>query len=130
MWNDQDRPGRIGWMDLTVEDAPGVRDFYSAVAAWQPSEVPMEGYSDFAMSVAGTEDGLTGICHRRGQNAAIPAQWIPYIVVADLAAAAAEAANRGAELLVPPSDAEGGGYAIVRGLAGEVFGLWQDAPAS
>jgi large conductance mechanosensitive channel protein len=29
-------PGSIGWLDLTVEDAPRLRDFYSAVVGWKP----------------------------------------------------------------------------------------------
>lgn len=37
-------------MDLTVADAPAVRDFYAAVAGWTPAEVPMGGYSDYCMN--------------------------------------------------------------------------------
>ncbi len=31
--------GTVGWMDLTVPDAPALRDFYSAVVGWTSSEV-------------------------------------------------------------------------------------------
>ena len=31
--------GSISWVDLTVPDAPGVRDFYAAVTGWRPSPV-------------------------------------------------------------------------------------------
>ena len=27
-------PGTIAWADLTVADAPAVRDFYATVAGW------------------------------------------------------------------------------------------------
>jgi predicted enzyme related to lactoylglutathione lyase len=37
-------------MDLTVADAPAVRDFYAAVAGWTPAEVPMGEYSDYCMN--------------------------------------------------------------------------------
>lgn len=33
--------GSIGWIDLTVDDAPRVRDFYAAVVGWKPEPVPM-----------------------------------------------------------------------------------------
>lgn len=126
-WNDTQKPGRIGWMDLTVEDAPAVRDFYAAVAGWEPHEVPVDDYHDFSMGVAGGED-ITGICHRKGQNAGIPPQWVPYIVVTDLASAFAEATKRGATAIVEPKVMEGAGtYALLRGLAGETFALWEDA---
>lgn len=39
--------GSISWVDLTVADAPGIRDFYAAVTGWTASEVPMGEYSDF-----------------------------------------------------------------------------------
>ena len=26
--------GKIGWIDMTVDDAEGVRDFYTAVVGW------------------------------------------------------------------------------------------------
>ncbi|MFW5947166.1 MAG: hypothetical protein ACOCUW_01630 [Gemmatimonadota bacterium] len=34
-------PGSIAWIDLTVADAPGIRDFYASVVGWTPSPVPM-----------------------------------------------------------------------------------------
>lgn len=46
-------PGSIGWIDLTVEDAPRLRDFYSAVVGWKPEDVPTEEYSDWVMALAG-----------------------------------------------------------------------------
>jgi predicted enzyme related to lactoylglutathione lyase len=30
--------GKIGWLDMTTEDAPGVRDFYKAVVGWGTEE--------------------------------------------------------------------------------------------
>ena len=49
--------GSIGWIDLTVPDAPAVRDFYQAVTGWGVKEVGMEdngvAYSDFAMQTEG-----------------------------------------------------------------------------
>ena len=67
--------GTVGWFDLTVPDAPAVRDFYGAVVGWTASEVPMDGYSDFCMR---TPSGKTvaGVCHERGSNAGLPAQWL------------------------------------------------------
>ncbi|NTV03925.1 VOC family protein, partial [bacterium] len=41
--------GTVGWFDLTVEDAEGLRDFYGEVAGWSFELVPMEGYDDYLM---------------------------------------------------------------------------------
>ena len=33
--------GKIGWIDMTVENAAELRDFYSAVVGWRHEEVSM-----------------------------------------------------------------------------------------
>jgi hypothetical protein len=60
--------GRVGWVDLTVGDASGVRDFYAKVAGWKPAEVGMGDYSDFNMLDAAGRPAA-GVCHARGVNA-------------------------------------------------------------
>ncbi len=45
--------GEIAWLDLTVEDAESVRDFYSDVVGWTITPVDMGGYDDFCMNSAG-----------------------------------------------------------------------------
>ncbi len=115
-------------MDLTVGDAPAVRDFYAAVAGWEPHEVPVDDYVDFSMGVRGGGEGITGFCHAKGQNAGIPPRWVPYIVVEDVGKAFEEATRRGAAPIVPPKQIDGAGtYALLSGLAGETFALWEDA---
>ena len=34
--------GTFGWFDLTVDDAPRVRDFYREVVGWSPEDVPID----------------------------------------------------------------------------------------
>jgi predicted enzyme related to lactoylglutathione lyase len=45
--------GSIAWRDLTVPDAEGVKEFYSAVVGWNASAVEMDGYSDFSIGHSG-----------------------------------------------------------------------------
>lgn len=35
------QPGEIGWIDLTLEDAPRMRDFYREVVGWTVDELSM-----------------------------------------------------------------------------------------
>ena len=65
------KPGDIVWRDLTVSDATSIRDFYSAVVGWTSAGEDMGGYEDYNMIPAGSADGIAGICHARGSNAAI-----------------------------------------------------------
>src|SRR3954452_20512650 len=76
--------GQIGWIDLTVPDAEGVRAFYEHVAGWTSSPVAVDGHNDYCMLPPGGERPVAGVCHALGENAAMPAAWIIYIVVPDL----------------------------------------------
>lgn len=42
--------GRVGWIDITVDDATGLKDFYAAVTGWKPKDVSMGEYSDLMMA--------------------------------------------------------------------------------
>jgi predicted enzyme related to lactoylglutathione lyase len=121
--------GTIGWVDLTIPDAPAVRDFYAAVAGWSPAPVPMGGYDDFAMTAAGTGEAAAGICHARGTNAGLPPQWLIYITVPDVDAGAATCLELGGQVLAGPKDMGGyGRYCVIQDPAGAVAALF--APAA
>ena len=93
------RPGAVAWVDLTVPEAERVRDFYREVVGWEPSPVDMGEYADFSMNIPGTSDAAAGVCHARGGNADLPPQWLIYVVVADLAASAAAVERLGGAVL-------------------------------
>lgn len=111
--------GAIGWVDLTVEDAPALRDFYAEVVGWTSNACPMGDYSDFVMQAPAGE-GVAGVCHKRGSNSEMPTGWIVYFVVADLAASLATLRERGGEVV-----SERGEFAVVRDPQGHVFSLYQ-----
>lgn len=117
--------GSIGWLDLTVEDADKLRDFYSSVVGWEPVPEDMEGYSDYSMVRPGTDHRVSGVCHSRGMNSGVPPVWIPYFVVADLDASIAKAEELGAEVFEVRRMGTGG-LAYLRDPAGAVCAIWQD----
>jgi len=118
--------GVIGWTDLTVDDAEGVRDFYAAVVGWSPEPVDMGDYSDFMMNCPATGHAVAGICHARGTNADVPAaQWLVYITVDDVDRAARECEARGGTVLAGPKGAGGQGrMCVIRDPAGAVVALY------
>lgn len=125
--SDPSRPdvGSIGWFDLTVPDAAGVRDFYREVAGWTSTEVDMGGYADYLMHRA---DGtaVAGVCHDRGPNEGLPLQWLAYVTVADVDHSSAQVERLGGAVLRPVTAMGGmGRYAIVRDPAGAVLALFQ-----
>ena len=64
--------GKIGWIDMTVADATGLRDFYKSVVGWKVEDTNMGDYSDYTMMAPDDGDAIAGICHAQGSNAEIP----------------------------------------------------------
>ena len=121
-------PGTIAWHDLTVADAPMLRDFYRAVVGWEPEPIAMGDYSDFVMRADGED--VAGVCHARGANAGLPAQWLVYITVADLDHSLAECERLGGRALTPIRSYGGGRYAVIEDPAGAVCALYQPSAAA
>ncbi len=120
----ENKLAKIGWIDLTVPDADGVRDFYKAVVGWETMGIDMGGYQDYCMLPPGSQDAVAGICHARGSNADMPPVWMIYITVPDVDAAVAAACAAGGSLVTGPRSAGGGRFAVVRDPAGALFGLY------
>jgi predicted enzyme related to lactoylglutathione lyase len=117
--------GRLGWIDLTVDDASRMRDFYGAVVGWTPQDVDMGEYADYSMLDSGG-DSVAGVCHRRGGNASQPPGWVPYFVVADLDAALASVGERGGTVGQTRTMGETMRWAVVHDPAGNAFALWEE----
>jgi len=124
--NEQKKPitGKIVWTDLTVPNATEVKDFYQSVVGWQAQAVPMGDYEDFSMSAS---DGKTvsGICHTKGANAGIPAQWLIYLTEDNLDSSLEEVKRLGGCLVAGPKANGDGRYAIIKDPAGAVCALYQ-----
>ena len=116
--------GLIGWCDLTVPNAEEIRDFYRATVGWETAEVDVGGYSDFIMLPQGSADGVAGICHAHGTNDDIPAQWLMYVVVADVDEAVERCRESGGEVVAEPRGMGGGRFCVIRDPAGAVCALW------
>lgn len=116
-------PGSIVWMDLTVEEAPRLADFYSAVTGWEPEGVPVADYNDFNMTLPSGAPAA-GICHAKGLNAGLPPQWLIYIVVADLDRSMQECWAAGGRVIIGPKDmGPGERFCVIRDPAGAVAAL-------
>lgn len=123
--------GTIGWTDLTVSNATEVRDFYTAVAGWKSEPVKMGDYDDYNMIAPSTGGPTAGICHSRGVNADLPAQWLIYILVEDLDASIEACRANGGEVLAGPKYmGEMGGYCVIRDPAGAAAALFCPAQES
>ncbi len=117
--------GSVGWIDLTVDDADTVRDFYAAVTGWRPEPLDMGGYSDYNMVAPGTGEPTAGVCHARGGNAGMPPAWLIYIVVEDLDQSLASCQELGGEVVSGPRQMGKDRYCVIRDPAGAFAALYQ-----
>ena len=117
--------GTVGWTDLTVQDADKVRDFYCEVVGWKYNPVDMSGYNDYTML---SSDGAStaGVCHARGVNADLPAQWLIYITVDNMETSIERCIQLGGKVIAGPKGTGGTSrYCIIKDPAGAVCALYQ-----
>ena len=120
--------GSISWIDLTVDDAERLRRFYERVVGWSAAPVDMGGYADYNMTVPSTDTPAAGICHARGANAELPAQWLIYITVDDLDSSVNRCRELGGSVIAAPrSLGEHGRFCVIRDPAGAVAALFERA---
>jgi len=106
------------WIDVGTDDASAAKKFYGRLLGWEFDDLPTG------------EQGTYSICRLRGKavaglyDLAETPGWGTYIKVGDVDAATERARGLGAEVLVEPFDAPGGGrVATVRDPAGAAVSL-------
>ncbi len=118
--------GKIGWIDLTIDDATVIREFYEQVTGWTSSGVDMDGYQDYCMHPNETADPVAGICHRRGPNSEIPPQWMIYINVSDLDESIEKCKTLGGKVICGKRSFGGyGSTCVIQDPAGAVAALFE-----
>lgn len=115
--------GKIEWLDLTVDNATRVKDFYAKVVGWTPEDVSMGSYDDFNMNLPNSNTTVAGVCHARGSNANLPAQWLVYVRVADVDESAKACEARGGKVLEGPRRMGSNNFAVIEDPAGAVMAL-------
>jgi predicted enzyme related to lactoylglutathione lyase len=115
--------GKIEWCDLTVENAEEVRDFYSSVVGWKSTNVSMGEYDDYCVNQPDDGETVAGVCHARGGNKDMPAQWMMYVRVSDVAKSAEQCKAMGGKVLVGPKPMGTSEFCVIQDPAGAVLGL-------
>ena len=118
--------GSIAWMDLTVDNADEIRDFYASVIGWKTGSVDMGGYDDHNMNIPSSGDAVAGVCHARGSNADLPPVWLSYVIVASLDKSLEECTSLGGKVISGPKIMGGHGtYAVIQDPAGANLALFE-----
>lgn len=120
--------GKVGWIDLTVENAEEVRDFYQQVTGWKSTSVEMGSYDDYCMIPSDSDDAVAGICHRQGVNSSIPGGWMIYITVDDVESSKNKCLELGGKIVVETRDMGAGGkICVIEDPSGATAALFEEA---
>ena len=85
----------------------------------------MKDYNDYCMIPTGGKSPVAGICHARGENADMPAQWLIYVTVANLENSMNCCEDLGGKVLSGPRKAGSGRFCVVQDPVGAVMGLYE-----
>lgn len=118
--------GAIVWQDLTVQNAAEIRDFYKSVVGWEADAHNMGDYDDFNIRLPGSQQVIAGICHARGANAHLPAQWLLYVQVENVEKSAQRCVELGGKIIDGPRTMGSSPFCVIQDPAGAVLALIGD----
>jgi predicted enzyme related to lactoylglutathione lyase len=117
-------PGALCWTELTTSDLRAAESFYSALFGWTAKQGNAGGMEYTEMSNNG-QPAVGMMPKPPGMPAHVPSFWMPYFMVTDVDASAANAKQLGAKVMVAPGDIPNvGRFAIIGDPQGAVFAVF------
>ncbi len=114
------KPGDFCWNELVTTNVPAAKKFYTGLLGWKTKPFD-KGMTDYTIIQKGKQ-GQGGImkCPMPGS----PAQWIPYMLVADVDATVKKARKLRGKVYMPPFDIPTiGRIAVLADPQGAAFGI-------
>jgi predicted enzyme related to lactoylglutathione lyase len=107
-------------IELQTQDPEKAKEFYKGLFAWELEEIPSMDYTIIRVG-EGTGGGIM-----KSPVPGAPSQWIPYVLVDDVAAWTKKATSLGATIVSDVTEIpDFGWFSVVLGPGGGAFGLWQ-----
>jgi len=107
-------------IELRTRDVAKSKKFYAALFNWEMREMPGMDYTVIEVG-EGTGGGIM-----KNLKLADPDNWVPYILVDDVAASTKKAASLGATIAENVTEIpDMGWYSVIIDPTGSAFGLWQ-----
>ena len=108
-------------VELATRNSERAKKFYTQLFDWQMEYMPAMKYT---MITAGK--GVAGGMWQDKKNAS---QWMPYVLVDDIAISTQKAKKLGAKVLKDVIEVPGAGWmSVLADPTGAVIGLWKPAP--
>ncbi|MDP3619477.1 MAG: VOC family protein [Ramlibacter sp.] len=114
-------------VELSSNDLPAAKTFYSSLFAWKLDEMPMGPGMTYTTISPG--DG-TGGGMMNNPVPGTPSFWLPYVNVDDINASTKKAESLGGKVMHPVTPvAEMGWFSVISDPSGAALGLWQTRTA-
>jgi uncharacterized protein len=110
-------------IELNTSDHPRAKEFYGKLFQWDLKDMDMGSHGSYTL--IGVGQGTGGGMMQHPMPGA-PSVWVPYVEVADLAAATRRAKDLGATIIMenmPVQDM--GTFTIITDPTGASLGLWE-----
>lgn len=105
-------------VELQTKDLTKSKTFYKSLFGWKLEDIPDMGYTMINVG-EGTGGGMTKIPDA-------PSQWLPYVLVDDIAASTNKAKSLGAKVRKEATEVPGMGWlSVITDPTGAALGLWQ-----
>lgn len=112
----------FAWMVINTSDPAGAAGFYRRLFGWSVHESPV---GQLLTTAAGAPLGSL-LDHRQNTFAKKePVNWLPFVKVNDVDAAARRVNELGGKVWIEPYDVGIARIALIRGATREAIGLWQ-----
>ena len=113
-------------IELSSTDLDASKRFYTGLFGWQLQDVPMANGPTYTMIQVGEGTGGGMVAQ---QQPGAPSAWLPYVLVDDIRASTAKAAELGAAVMLDSMEVPGMGWlSIFQDPTGATLGLWQAKP--
>jgi uncharacterized protein len=113
------KPGEFCWNELVTTNVPAAKKFYTSLLGWKTK--PFGKGVDYTIIVHG-KDGVGGMM--KSPKPGCPAQWVPYVIVADVDGIVKKTRKLKGKIAMPPMDVPTvGRLAVLVDPQGAVFGI-------
>lgn len=122
-------PGMLTWNELVTRDVPGAMGFYSELLGWTYDAMETSGMLYQVIQNGDRPNG--GILQMTDEwPPHVPAHWMVYFAVEDVAESVRKAEELGGTIHVAPMDIEVGTFAVVEDPQGAVFTVFKQKEVS
>ena len=114
-----ERGNPVVHLELQTANLPRACAFYAELFRWRAESVHVGAMSYLALDLGGAIEA--GVIERDVERPA----WLPYVAVADVAAATERARRLGAAVVLEPREGPAGWRSVLAPPAGAEIALWQ-----